>query len=121
MSRYYLATSMLLATCLISSSHAFVPANKITPAEPPAAKSNPTSSTARGHATLQMAKKKKTPAASNKIQVKMLKYVEGTGSVSVCFAQIYNVFKIIITGVLCAIFPRLANLVHLFFFHHSLL
>ena len=117
MPRHCLATSVILAIFLVTPSHAFIPVNKITRAEVPATKSNPTSSTARGSmqvvTALQMAKKKKAPAASNKIQVKMLKYVEGTGSVSGCFAQIWNVVRIIITGMLCAIFPY-AHLAHLF-------
>lgn len=110
MPRYCLTTSILLATFFISLSHAFVPANKITPAEPPAVKSNPTSSsTARGSiqvmTALQMAKKKKAPAASNKIQVKMLKYVEGTGSVSTFLRRYVMCLRIIITGISCSHFP----------------
>ena len=100
----YLFPTALLATCLISSSHAFVPASKVPPAEPTAAVSSSSTDailkllSARGSSSsstsvLQMAKKKKAPAASNKIQVKMLKYVEGTGSVSGFFVTQTHVLK----------------------------
>ena len=82
----YLPPSVFVAICIFSLSDAFVPANKITPAEPPL---RPTWTLARGigssrssTTTALNAKKKNTAsAASSKIQVKMLKHVEGTGHV----------------------------------------
>lgn len=82
----YLPPSVFVAICIFSLSDAFVPANKITPAEPPL-----TCTLARGigssrssTTTALSAKKKNTaPAASSKIQVKMLKHIEGTGHVRI--------------------------------------
>lgn len=117
MPRYLPPSSVFVAICIFSLSDAFVPANKITPAEPPAVptdaclifKGGATCTLARGSSrssittaaattttTALNAKKKKTaPAASSKIQVKMLKHVEGTGHVRI-FSSLFCVF-----GTLC--------------------
>ena len=119
----YLFPSALLATCLISSSHAFVPASKVPPGEPTAAVSSSSTDailklSARGSSSsksaLQMAKKKKkAPVASNKIQVKMLKYVEGTGSVSSYFvAQTYMCSKEKSACILRATFSYCVHVAH---------
>ena len=107
----YLPPSAFVAICIFSLSDAFVPANKITPAEPPVgaqctlARGSSRSSTTT--TALNAKKKKKTaPAASSKIQVKMLKHVEGTGHVRtcICFRHIMRHF-----------FAKIATL---FFSHH---
>ena len=88
----YLPPSVFVTICIFSLSDAFVPANKITPAEPPVgakctlARGSSRSSTTS--AALNAKKKKTAPAASSKIQVKMLKHVEGTGHVRVCFRHL---------------------------------
>ena len=90
----YLPPSVFVAICIFSLSDAFVPANKITPAEPPltctlargigSSRSSTTTTAAASTTTALNAKKKNTaPAASSKIQVKMLKHVEGTGHVRI--------------------------------------
>mmetsp|Transcript_33035 Transcript_33035/g.97467 ORF Transcript_33035/g.97467 Transcript_33035/m.97467 type:complete len:241 (+) Transcript_33035:40-762(+) len=94
---YLPPSSVLVALFAITSAQAFVPANKISPAEPPAStitaqapstfvllkKASVTTARGSGPATttalLAKKKKKVAAAASSKIQVKMLKHVEGTG------------------------------------------
>jgi hypothetical protein len=111
MSRYLVSIVLPLALFCSAHAFVCEPATVVSPAKPPSAAAsdvlhsfasgilNPTPTTlARGskkqnrrsggasaaasNTALRMAKKKKAPAASSKIQVKMLKYVEGTGSVS---------------------------------------
>ena len=90
----YLPPSVFVAICIFSLSDAFVPANKITPAEPPltctlmargigSSRSSTTTAAASTTTALNAKKKNTAPAASSKIQVKMLKHVEGTGHVRI--------------------------------------
>ncbi len=94
----YLPPSVFVTICIFSLSDAFVPANKITPAEPPVgakctlARGSSSSRSSTTTTALNAKKKKTAPAASSKIQVKMLKHVEGTGHVRICFRHLCVTF-----------------------------